>query len=63
MTRREKLLHATAFATARRIEELLVIPRRQRARRFFELFQAVKHGLEEFSLGSGKCENRPEPGK
>jgi len=62
MTRRERLLHETAFEAARRVEEVLPIPRRERARIFFELFVAVRRGLEEFSLRSGERKDRLAPG-
>ena len=62
MTRRERLLHRAAFATACRIEEVLSIPRHERARMFFELFVAVRRGLEEFSLRREGQKDRLVPG-
>jgi hypothetical protein len=62
MTRQERLLHRVAFDAARRVEEVLTIPRNKRARMFFELFQAIKRGLEEFSLRGEERENRLSPG-
>ena len=62
MTRRERLLHETAFEAARRVEEVLPIPRRERARIFFELFVAVRRGLEEFSLRADGHKDRLVPG-
>lgn len=62
MIRRERLLHETACEVARRVEEILSIPRHERARMFFELFLAVKRGLEEFSLRSGERKDRLAPG-
>jgi len=62
MTGRERLLHITAFEAARRIEEVLIVPRRLRAIRFFELFQLIKRGLEEFSDRSKEHRGRWEPG-
>jgi hypothetical protein len=64
MNEQEKLIHAAAFDAARRVEELLAIPRRERALRFFELFQLLKRGLEEFCVRNGTaalpCRTRRE---
>jgi hypothetical protein len=62
MTRQERLLHAIAFEVARRIEEVLSIPKSRRAILFFELFQAVKRGLEAFSGRSEERKDRLAPG-
>jgi len=62
MTRRERLLHATAFEVTRCLEEILALPRQKRARMFFELFVAVKRGLEGFSLRISRGTDRIVPG-
>jgi hypothetical protein len=62
MTKRERLLHETVFEVARRIEEVLSIPRHERARMFFELFVTVRRGLEEFNLRAEGHKDRLAPG-
>jgi hypothetical protein len=62
MTRQEQLVHVIACEATRCLEELLPIPKRQRALMFFELFLVVKRGLEEFSRRSEEQENRLVPG-
>ncbi len=62
MTRQERLMHAIAFEAVRHIEEVLPIPKGKRAVMFFEIFQVVRRGLEEFSLRSDKKDNRLVPG-
>jgi hypothetical protein len=62
MTGQERLAHVVAFEAARRIEEVLAIPRSKRAMVFFRLFQTVKRGLEEFIVRSKERENRLPPG-
>ena len=62
MTRQERLMHVIAFDAVRHIEEVLPIPKSKRAVMFFEVFQVVKRGLEEFSLRSEDKENRLVPG-
>jgi hypothetical protein len=62
MTRQERLTHRAAFDAARRVEELLAIPRDKRALKFFELFHLVKRGLEDFRLRSERQRWMTEPG-
>jgi hypothetical protein len=62
MTRQERLMHAVAFEAARQVEEVLPLPTGKRALRFFEVLQAVKGGLEEFSRRRWEREDRILPG-
>jgi len=61
-TEQEQLLHVVAFDTAREITPLLTIRRGQQAAMFFELFQAVKVGLEEFRQRKRERQPRLVPG-
>jgi hypothetical protein len=58
MTRRDRLIHAVAFETARAVERVVVFPRNKRALMFFEVFSRIKQALE-----SLRAENRFKPGR
>ena len=58
MNRRERLIHAVAFATTRAIEEVVAFPRKKRALLFFEVFSRIKQALESLS-----AEDRHKPGR
>lgn len=62
MTSYERLLHTVAFDAARMVEDVVAIPRKQRARMFFEVFRAIKRGLEEFKANSEQPGSRLSPG-
>jgi hypothetical protein len=58
MTRRDRLIHAVAFETARAVERVVVFPRNKRALMFFEVFSRIKKALENFG-----AEDRLKPGR